>query len=298
MKEINNLLSKHRLVLSSSEIDLEEAIRIGEKVMNKGVLCGYYIDSGFNHYSAMCSLSRGNFGNSFRVSSVLSYLNPDKPIEVLFEYMDLICKEFFDTETLKVNRSIILNNITKVRDGLYDVSPRVAKYYWVKPYTSIGLCDKEIDGVIYDGKSKVIMSRMNNSRRMQTVSSIENALNVLMESGLEFITSSNLSLISGLSKKTIESVYPMFKSEIDNYNISVFKTEMYGEFVKNCNIMKISSSIKGFISELETKMTKTKISKKTELHINTVYNLWYEEEVQVCLEEYNNWLKEIKKAAQ
>jgi hypothetical protein len=42
-------------------------------------------------------------------------------------------------------------------------------------------------------------------------------------------------------------------------------------------------------------MTKTKISKKTELHINTVYNLWYEEEIQSCLEEYNKWLKEYKK---
>lgn len=298
MKELSEFLSKHQIVLHSNEIDLEEAMRIGEEVINKNVLCGYYIDSGFYSYSAMCSLSRGNFGNAFRVSCVLSYLNPEKPVEVLFEYMDLVCKEFFDTDTLKVNRSVILNNIVKVREGLYEVTPRVAKYYWVKPYTNIGLSDKEIDGIIYDGKSKIIMNRMNKSKRIQTISAIENSINVLVESGVEFITSSNLSVVSGLSKKTIESVYPMFKSEIDRYNLSVFKTELYGEFIKNCNILKISSSIKSFKEELEVKMTKRKVSKKAEVHINTVYNLWYEEEVQSALEEYNSWLKELKKAAE
>lgn len=298
MEKINEFLSKNRIILQKSEIDLDEAKKLGKKVYYNGILTSYYIEDGFYTYSAYCSLSRGNFSNAYRISNIVSFLNPDIEIEVLFEYMDLLCKEMFDLDTLKVNRSVILNNITKVRDGLYDVSPVVSKYFWVKPFTSIGLADKEINGIIYPGKSKIVMSQYNKTRRIETISKIENAIDLitseLANSG-RFLTINLIADIAGLAKITVSKNFHLFKEDVDKYNISVFNTDNYNTFVKSCNIDTMKCAIESFKEELEIKITKKKVSNKSNLHINTVYNLWNEEEIQKTLDEYNNWIIKLNK---
>lgn len=294
MDLLSEFLVKNKIMLYSNEIDLDEAKKNGKEVWYDGVLCGYYLEDGFYSYSAFASLSRGNYKNALRISLVLAFLNMEKDDNILFEYMDLLCDAYFDTETFKVNRSMILNNIKKVKDGLYDVHPVVSKYFWVRPYNNIGLKDKEIDGVLYAGKGRVIMNQFNKTKRIDTINKIENAIQVLMQNRDMFITVADISNVSLVPKKTINKIYSLFKEEIDKYNSSVFNTDMYSEFIKNCNVIKISSAIKTFKDNLETKLTKRKVSKKTELHINTVYNLWEEDDVQEALEEYNNWLKNYK----
>ena len=298
MEKIKEFLSKNRIILQKSEIDLDEAKQLGKKVYYNGILTSYYVEDGFYTYSAYCSLSRGNFSNAYRISNIVSFLNPDIEIEILFEYMDLLCKEMFDLDTLKVNRSVILNNITKVRDGLYDVSPVVSKYFWVKPFTSIGLADKEINGIIYPGKSKIVMSQYNKTRRIETISKIENAIDLitseLANSG-RFLTINLIADIAGLAKITVSKNFHLFKEDVDRYNISVFNTDNYNTFVKSCNIDTMKCAIESFKEELEIKITKKKVSNKSNLHINTVYNLWNEEEIQKTLEEYNNWIIKLNK---
>lgn len=298
MEKIKEFLSKNRIILQKSEIDLDEAKQLGKKVYYNGILTSYYVEDGFYTYSAYCSLSRGNFSNAYRISNIVSFLNPDIEIEVLFEYMDLLCKEMFDLDTLKVNRSVILNNITKVRDGLYDVSPVVSKYFWVKPFTSIGLADKEINGIIYPGKSKIVMSQYNKTRRIETISKIENAIDLitseLANSG-RFLTINLIADIAGLAKITVSKNFHLFKEDVDKYNISVFNTDNYNTFVKSCNIDTMKCAIESFKEELEIKITKKKVSNKSNLHINTVYNLWNEEEIQKTLDEYNNWIIKLNK---
>lgn len=298
MEKIKEFLSKNRIILQKSEIDLDEAKQLGKKVYYNGILTSYYVEDGFYTYSAYCSLSRGNFSNAYRISNIVSFLNPDIEIEVLFEYVDLLCKEMFDLDTLKVNRSVILNNITKVRDGLYDVSPVVSKYFWVKPFTSIGLADKEINGIIYPGKSKIVMSQYNKTRRIETISKIENAIDLitseLANSG-RFLTINLIADIAGLAKITVSKNFHLFKEDVDKYNISVFNTDNYNTFVKSCNIDTMKCAIESFKEELEIKITKKKVSNKSKLHINTVYNLWNEEEIQKALDEYNNWIIKLNK---
>lgn len=298
MEKIKEFLSKNRIILQKSEIDLDEAKQLGKKVYYNGILTSYYVEDGFYTYSAYCSLSRGNFSNAYRISNIVSFLNPDIEIEILFEYMDLLCKEMFDLDTLKVNRSVILNNITKVRDGLYDVSPVVSKYFWVKPFTSIGLADKEINGIIYPGKSKIVMSQYNKTRRIETISKIENAIDLitseLANSG-RFLTINLIADIAGLAKITVSKNFHLFKEDVDKYNISVFNTDNYNTFVKSCNIDTMKCAIESFKEELEIKITKKKVSNKSNLHINTVYNLWNEEEIQKTLDEYNNWIIKLNK---
>ena len=297
MEKIKEFLSKNRIILHRSEIDLDEAKRLGSEVYYDGILTSYYIQDGFYSYSAYCSSSRGNFSNAYRISNIVSLLNQDKDIEVLFEYMDLLCKEMFDLETLKVDRSIILKNINKVRDGLYDVSPVVSKYFWVRPYTNIGLHDKEIDGILYPGKGKVVMNQYNKSRRIETISKIENAIDLitseLANSG-KFLTINLIANVSGLAKITIAKNFHLFKEDVDRYNMSVFNTDNYNTFTRSCNIDTIKCAIESFKEELETKITKKKVSNKSRLHINTVYNLWNEDEIQETLEEYNNWIVGFK----
>ena len=297
MEKIKEFLSKNRIILHRSEIDLDEAKRLGSEVYYDGILTSYYIQDGFYSYSAYCSSSRGNFSNAYRISNIVSLLNQDKDIEVLFEYMDLLCKEMFDLETLKVDRSVILKNINKVRDGLYDVSPVVSKYFWVRPYTNIGLHDKEIDGIVYPGKGKVVMNQYNKSRRIETISKIENAIDLitseLANSG-KFLTINLIANVSGLAKITIAKNFHLFKEDVDRYNMSVFNTDNYNTFTRRCNIDTIKCAIESFKEELETKITKKKVSNKSRLHINTVYNLWNEDEIQDTLEEYNNWIVGFK----
>lgn len=297
MEKIKEFLSKNRIILHRSEIDLDEAKRLGSEVYYDGILTSYYIQDGFYSYSAYCSSSRGNFSNAYRISNIVSLLNQDKEIEVLFEYMDLLCKEMFDLETLKVDRSVILKNINKVRDGLYDVSPVVSKYFWVRPYTNIGLPDKEIDGILYPGKGKVVMNQYNKSRRIETISKIENAIDLitseLANSG-KFLTINLIANVSGLAKITIAKNFHLFKEDVDRYNMSVFNTDNYNTFTRSCNIDTIKCAIESFKEELEIKITKKKVSSKSRLHINTVYNLWNEDEIQETLEEYNNWIVGFK----
>jgi hypothetical protein len=298
VEKIKEFLGSNRIILQRSEIDLNEAKQSGKEVYYNGILTSYYVEDGFYTYSAYCSPSRGNFSNAYRISNIVSFLNTDIDVEILFEYMDLLCKEMFDLDTLKVNRSVILNNITKVRDGLYDVSPVVSKYFWVKPFTSIGLADKEIDGIVYPGKSKVVMSQYNKTRRIETISKIENAIDLIISelanSG-RFLTINLIADIAGLAKITVSKNFHLFKEDVDKYNISVFNTDNYNTFTKSCNIDTIKCAIESFKEELEIKITKKKVSNKSKLHINTVYNLWNEEEIQKTLDEYNNWILKLNK---
>jgi hypothetical protein len=180
---------------------------------------------------------------------------------------------------------------------LYDVKPVIKKYFWVRPYTSIGAEDKVIEGVLYEGKRKLVMNQYNKSKRIETLNKIENAVNLLIEEGNEgntFLTISDIEELSGVPKKTISNVYSLFKNDIDKYNTDVFKTSIYAEFIKMSNVFTISSSIVKFKEEMEIRLTKRKVAGKSKLHINTVYNLWLEDEVQESLDEYNNWLREFK----
>lgn len=296
---LNACLTINKLKLTSSEIDLEEAKRIGTEIYSSsGVLAGYYIDEGYYNYSAYCNVSRGNFANAFRVSSIVAFLNEDKSDEVLFEYMDLVCKMYFDTESFYIDRNIILKNIKKVKDNLYEVSPVIKKYFWVRPYTNIGGADKVIEDVLHEGKRRIVMSQYNKSNRLKTLNKIENAVNLLIEEGNKdnsFLTMSDIEELSGVPKETISNVYALFKKDIDKYNTNVFKTSVYTDFVKISNVFTISSSINKFKEEMEIKLTKRKIAYKSNLHVNTVYNLWLEDEVQDSLDEYNVWLRGYRK---
>jgi hypothetical protein len=296
--DIKDFLVKHRIKLIEREIDLEEAIKIGTEVYYNGVLCGYYVQDGFYTYSAYCGIQRGNFKNAFRISNMISFLNPNLSVEVLFEYMDLLCKECFDFPELKADRSIILKNIKKVRDGLYEVTPVVSKYFWVKPYTSIGLDDKIVNGIEYAGKKRVVMSQYNKTKKIDTMNKIQNAVDVLTSDSHNdgtFLTMNAIADFCEISRATVDKYYVHFKEEIDRYNISVFSTNNYGVFLKNCSIDKITSAIRRFIEELEVKISQRGVARKSGLHFNTVCSLWVEEEVQEALEEYNKWLLTYKK---
>jgi hypothetical protein len=297
LKTSGDYLSKYRLVLRWDGIDLEEAKRIGKEVIHNGSLVSYYIEDGYDSFSGHTSLSRGNFSNAFRIAGVVSFLNPDVEVDILFKYMNLLCIEFFDTKELIADRGVILDNINNIRNGLYDISPVTKKFFWVKPYDKIGKKDREIDGKLYDGKSKVVMSHYNKSKRIESIHNIEKAIDLLIELGNDdntFLTIKDISKVSMVSESTVKRLYFMFKKDIDNYNYSMFSTYSYQEFIKGCNVLKITHAISSFKEDLENKLTKRSVSKKSELHINTVYNLWEEDDIQNSLDEYNRWSKQIK----
>jgi hypothetical protein len=110
-----------------------------------------------------------------------------------------------------------------------------------------------------------------------------------------FLTMNVVSDGCSVSRSTVEKYFKDFKEDIDKHNISNFNTDNYNAFIKSYNIDIIESAIKSLKNELDIKLTKRKVAKKSELHINTVYNLWLEDDVQEALEEYNKWVKQFKK---
>ena len=148
-----------------------------------------------------------------------------------------------------------------------------------------------IEEIIYFHKK---LNKVKKPKRITSKSIIYDCISNLKNEN-KFITIDLISKNSGVPKKTISNVYGLFKTDIDKYNVSMFNTSVYAEFIKISNVATISSSIIKFKDELETKLTKRKVAKKSELHINTIYNLWLEDDVQEALEEYNKWVKQFKK---
>lgn len=291
--EIRN---NYKLLLSWSEIDISEAERVGKKVFNDyDLLCAYYIPDGYLKYSAFCVQDRGNFSLAFRVASVVTKINPSVDSNKIFYYMDALCREKFDTESLKVDRKRIMSVIDNVRDGSYSPNPELKKFYWVGVYQNIGRDDKVINEINYQGKASIVVSYNNESVARENVIKIENALAYLMELRTNtFLTLKDIAKVSGVSLSTVKRASPLFKDVIDRHNKSMFDTCNYNNFIKICSIDKINSAIRQFISELELKISQKKVAVKSGLHINTVSGLWYEDLVQESLEEYNNWISNYK----
>mgnify|MGYP003661288729 FL=1 len=298
MDKSTRLLNEYGLKLVWKDIDLEEAEKIGEPVIYDGKLVAYYVEDGYDAYSAYTGINRGNYSLAFKNSLIVSLLNPDNSVEEVFNYMDTLCTDKFDTDDFVIDRKIILKNIGKVRDGLYDVTPEVRKFFWVGKYQFIGRNDKEIDGVMYKGKGSIILSYINKSKTKRSISKLESALNQLLELGNSdntFLTLKDISEVSGLSLSTVKRLSFLYKEEIDRYNLANFNSNNYGEFNKFCSVIKINSAIRRFIEEMELRLTQRKVASKSSLHYNTVCKLWFEKEVQEVLEEYNDWKRSLTK---
>lgn len=299
MSERNSNYFKNKLniVTSWCGIDEEEAIRIGEPVFFNGITTSYFIEDGYDYYSAFTPVSRGNYKNALRIAGIVSLLNPDIDLEDLFMYMDALCEEKFDDGENKVDRKTMIKYMKNVKDGLYIPSPEFRKFFWVGIYNHIGKNNKEINGVVYPGRSKVVMSYINHKKYDFNIRVVLDAVASLLENGNDvggFITLYDVSKESGVSLSTIKRYSSIFKQSIDLYNERMFDTSVYGEFIKYCSVNKITSSIRDFIKELETKITQRKVASKSGLHFNTVCKLWLEDDVQEALDEYNNWLREFK----
>lgn len=138
------------------------------------------------------------------------------------------------------------------------------------------------------------LNREKRVKRKNTHSIISEKIELLKKEN-KFITANDIADIAGLAKITVSKNFHLFKEDVDKYNISVFNTDNYNTFVKSCNIDTMKCAIESFKEELEIKITKKKVSNKSNLHINTVYNLWNEEEIQKTLDEYNNWITKLNK---
>lgn len=293
----NYYKDKFKVITSWCGIDQEEAERIGEPVYVEGIIASYFIEDGYDYYSAFTPVSRGNYKNALRVAGIVALLNPDTDLDDLFIYMDSLCEEKFDDENNKIDRKTIMSCMKNVRLGKYKPSPEFRKFFWIGVYNNIGRNNKIINGKLYFGRSKVVMGYINHKKYDFNIRVVLDAVSSLLENGNDvggFITLSDVSKESGVSLSTIKRCSSIFKQSIDLYNERMFDTSTYSEFIKYCSVNKITSSIRNFIDELETKLTQRKVASKSGLHFNTVCNLWLEDDVQVALDEYNNWLREFK----
>lgn len=294
MSDLNSteIMNKYNLILFRAEIDEKEAKGKGDEVYSGETLAAYYIESGFNVYSAYTAPSPRNYHRAFKIAGVVTHLNPYIDVHVIYDYMDKLCREKFDAGTWEISRDRIMSNIFNVRNGVYQVLPDKRKFFWTGAYRNIGRNDKEIHGNLYRGKASLVASYRTKKRIKASLVKVEMALNTLVEFGNKtgtFLTMKDLVEQSELSEKVIRRFQPIYQPELDKYNLAEFGTDSFPQYRKKCSINLIYHTI----SELDTKTkpTKANVARETGLHINTVSKLWDEDAIQDALFEHFRWVK-------
>lgn len=275
---LNNFLEKHRII--TSDDGFSEVSEYADLVERDGNSIAMYVEQGYWSYSIYTTPSYGNPRLAYRIAMILAHLNKDKDISVLNRCMDIICSLRYDSDDMLVPRKTIESIIEEVISGQKDVLPMKKKWYFLK---------KDLNK---EEKKSIICTHMNETVAKVNFSKVEFAVRELIDSQTEhesFITINDIVSLSGLSKNTVKKYMAIFRDEINECNIRSFDTDNYSTFIKHDSVGKISSVIEKYREEQEMRLTKTKVSKRSKLHYNTVKGLWFEDEVQLALDRYNKW---------
>lgn len=222
-----------------------------------------------------------------RLSSVLyktaikfRYLNQDRDIDLCYGYLDALCKDFLDKENLLFDRKVLYGVVESAYDVEYSVDDisELRRYKWIGKFA----------GLPTHLKSKIRMNHLNRTTTEENTRKVEGAIYELAHMK-HFITSSNVSDMSGLSTRTVERYIPLYKEEIDSYNMSNFDTTNFHSYIKDQNVYKIIDAIKE-ATALEKKLSKTDLAEATELTRMTIHRLWNDKRIQDVMDQYNNQL--------
>lgn len=252
-----------------------------------------YHPNGYEYVSCYVNdmKTSNKFGLRFKVAYMvavnLTSLNINKPFDVLFEYMDSLCQEKFDSNRFIINRDKIRQAINDTKSGKATATRRVGKYQWFKK-----LSTQEKRSIMCDNRKE--------TTTVLRVAEIEKAIECLIEFNDIFITHdeiatelSNNPIYSRetYSTKTVERhINQELKSKVDEHNIRIFKTNKFKVYEKKVNIEGMIGAIEA-IKLLNEKITKARVKTFSGLHINTVFNLWFEDDVQEVLNGYNETIK-------
>ncbi len=289
-KDLGRFIQIHQILLYEAKMTLTEAEGIGVAIPDpEGELAAYYIAGGFPVWNCFMGRSSSNpQGTMNKIAYNVAYLNKDIADDVLLEYLDMLATIRYDGD-VRVSRSMMLRCIRDVRKDPSIVLPESRKYYWVGKFQSANI----------EVKKSIYRSHLNRTREVENVTTVSDYITELEEgSKFFFITAKGISDATGLSYPTVLKILPQFRDRIDLFNISVCSTDCFNQFKKNTSIEKIVSVIDTYRSEMDTSgISKVRVSKRANIARKTVYNLWYEDDVQDACNKYNIWLGKTLKIA-
>jgi hypothetical protein len=287
MNGIGEYITKHSIILFKAYIDIETAEATGVPVPDEhGELAAYYIEDGYMAHNCFMGRSKENAQSTMnKIAYTVAYLNPDKEVDVLFNYLDMLATDRYDSGEEKISRPYLLSCLKKKVDPYKESR----KFYWVGRFQHAKLEDKK----------KIFRSFLNNTAEVKNVKAVASYMHEMEESSrFFFITARSISDATGLGYWTVINILPQFRERIDNYNVSVCSTDNFSHFRKIVNIDKIVSVIDNYVESGDLSgITKSRVSSKAGISRVTVHKLWDEESIEMACSRYNAWLGETLKIA-
>lgn len=252
------------------------------------VLFSYYED-GYEYVSAMFSprmMGKMNADSlsrlSYSVCASMVYLNKDEfDLENIEAYCKFLCSDVFSKGMLKIDFTSIWKNVLKIATNELQIQKRTAKFLWHKPFS-------------YDQKMEYVRSHNGSVKRDRMNKMIEGAVTVLLEDNPPvFIISSEVSSKikemygKDVPTSTVRNYLPQFEEEIHKHNITNFETHDFNIYQRACTVNNVVSAITA-IAFLKEEITKSKVSKYSNVSYPSVLKLWEADEIQDVLVKYNS----------
>jgi hypothetical protein len=223
------------------------------------------------------------------VALVVLFLNDGKDFEVLMGYLDLFYSDVLDGSGYKIDRDDIRGFLYSCLDKGYGVEPSVGYYEFVKEGMSAG------ERIAVINMTRGLATAQRNYEIVSLV-----VMDLISDEGTSlFITNRLISERSGDYNVTddgeivclsVDAVRRALTEElcekIDKHNSSKCFTSNFKVYEKFCNVNRIKQAIRT-IAHIREKMTKDNIASHAYVSRRTVYNLWWEEDVQEFLNKYN-----------
>jgi len=219
-------------------------------------------------------------GVLYKTALKFRYINKDRGMDLCYGYLDALCRDFLDRDNLLYDREVLYGFV----EAAYDTDVHVDEISELRRYKWIG----KFAMLPTHLKSRIRMKHLNRTTTEENTRKVESAVYTLAEMK-HFITSANIAEVSELSVRTVERYVPMYKEEIDSYNMSNFDTTNFHSYTKDQNVYRIIDAIRE-ATALEKKLSKTDLAEATELTRMTIHRLWNDRRIQEVMTKYNKEL--------
>lgn len=283
--------NKKQILTYIRYIDKHDAMRDGEPVYLGDELVAYYLDEGYDIVSIPMSKVK-QMSNRFLwyVTHCLTAINRDREdidFEDLLDFMYLYTEQFISDKFLAPRKDVLRYMLDRAYETAdFDECKTRRKFFFIKTLTK-----QEI--------RTAVMKFINRRKTTETLVKIENAIEWLTIEGSVFITSSSIRDTiksedeDNFSTSNIRRYMEIHRDSIDKHNRKVFGTDNFMSYKRMLSVHNIQEAIRVLEREGE-RLSQGRVAKTAGLHINTVHNLWLDDDVQEELNKYNQVFKEAK----
>lgn len=249
----------------------------GVPVLLDGELVGLYLEDGF-YVVSVPMVDVKEFSNRYLwyIVNSLVFLNEDKTVDELVDFMYLYMVEFASKRGYEPNKVFLREMIDKSIDGVDEERCyQLRKFFFIKK-----LSRKDV--------RKAVMSFLNKRKKSETLDKIDSVIQWLCIESNKFITANLISEELGdeISIHSIRNYMSVFRDEIDSHNLKVFGTENFMKYKKVLSLHNIKRAMK-VLNDANESLSRRRIAKEAGVHFNTVRKLWDNDEIQSELDKFN-----------